>query len=139
MYVVPTHAVKNTSWLSRFFKDIRHIQKSSFSLTVGLRASSLYYRTNNHRFCNPTTRALSLVAIGATVLTSIEKVLPTIPSRILLLACFTEAASFGLGTLAATTNHLFSPILSTYNLSTFLKLYRLSKRHVYLPIPRFLS
>src|SRR5947209_10117751 len=37
--------------------------------------------------------------------------LPTIPSRILLLACFTDAASFGLGTLAATTGHLFSPVL----------------------------
>jgi Fusaric acid resistance protein-like len=37
--------------------------------------------------------------------------LPTIPSRILLIACFTDAASFGLGTLAATTGHLFSPVL----------------------------
>ena len=37
--------------------------------------------------------------------------LPTIPSRILLVACFTEAASFGLGTLVATTSHLLSPIL----------------------------
>ena len=55
--------------------------------------------------------ALPLGALGAIFLTSTEKLLSTIPSRILLLACFIEAASFGLGTLAATTNHLFSPIL----------------------------
>jgi Fusaric acid resistance protein-like len=107
---VPTHAVKNTSWVSRFFKDIRHIQKSSFSLTVGLRAAAFVIAPIIIGFVIQQP-ALSLVALGAALLTSTEKLLPTIPSRILLLACFTEAASFGLGTLAATTNHLFSPIL----------------------------
>ncbi len=54
---------------------------------------------------------LLLATLGANVLTNTERVLPNIPSRILLVACFTEAASFGLGTLVATTSHLLSPIL----------------------------
>jgi hypothetical protein len=110
MYAVPTHAVKNTSWVSRFFKDIRHIQKSSISLTVGLRAAAFVIAPIIIGFVIQQP-ALSLVAIGATFLTFTEKLLPIKPLRILLLACFTEAASFGLGTLVATTNHLFSPIL----------------------------
>ena len=110
MYAVPTHTAKNTSWVSRFFKDIRHIQKSSFSLTVGLRAAAFVIAPIIIGFVIQQP-ALSLVAIGATFLTFTEKLLPAKPLRILLLACFTEAASFGLGTLAATINHLFSPIL----------------------------
>jgi Fusaric acid resistance protein-like len=86
------------------------IQKSSFSLTIGLRAAAFVIAPIIIGFVIQQP-ALSLVALGAIFLTNIEKLLPNIPSRILLLACFTEAASFGLGTLAATTNHLFSPIL----------------------------
>lgn len=52
-----------------------------------------------------------LAAIGAIVLTATAKMLPTIPSRILLVACFADAASFGLGALISTTGHLLSPIL----------------------------
>lgn len=111
MCAVPTHPVKNTSWVNRFFKDIRHIQKSSFSLTVGLRAAAFVIVPIIIGFVIQQPAAFSLVALGATFLTSTEKLIPTIPSRILLLACFIEAASLGLGTLAATTNHLFSPIL----------------------------
>ena len=55
--------------------------------------------------------ALLLATLGAIFLTNTEKAFYTIPSRILLVACFTEAASFGLGTLVATTSHLLSPIL----------------------------
>ena len=86
------------------------IQKSSFSLTIGLIAAAFVIAPIIIGFVIQQP-ALSLVALGAIFLTNIEKLLPNIPSRILLLACFTEAASFGLGTLAATTNHLFSPIL----------------------------
>jgi hypothetical protein len=50
---------------------------------------------------------LPLATLGANVLTNTERVLPTIPSRILL----AEAASFGLGTLVATTSDLLSPIM----------------------------
>jgi len=109
-YAVPTHAVKNTSGMSRFFKDIIHLDKSSFSLTAGLRAAAFVIAPIILAFVIQQP-ALFLAAIGAIVLTSTAKMLPTIPSRILLLACFTEAASFGLGTLAATTGHLFSPVL----------------------------
>jgi hypothetical protein len=110
MYAVPAHAVKNTSGMSRFFKDIIHLDKSSFSLTAGLRAAAFVIAPIILAFVIQQP-ALFLAAIGAIVLTSTAKMLPTIPSRILLLACFTEAASFGLGTLAATTGHLFSPVL----------------------------
>ena len=109
MYAVPTHAAKNTSWMSRFFKDIIHLDKSSFSLTAGLRAAAFVIAPIILGFVIQQP-ALFLVAIGAIVLTVTAKMLPTIPSRILLLACFTEAASFGLGTLA-TTGHLLSPVL----------------------------
>ena len=107
---MPTHAVKNTSWMSRFFKDIIHLDKSSFSLTAGLRAAAFIIAPIILAFVIQQP-ALFLAAIGAIVLTATAKMLPTIPSRILLLACFTDAASFGLGTLAATTGHLFSPVL----------------------------
>jgi hypothetical protein len=110
MYAVPAPAVKNTSWMRRFFKDSIHLDKSSFSLTAGLRAAAFVIAPIILAFVIQQP-ALFLAAIGAIVLTSTAKMLPTIPSRILLLACFTEAASFGLGTLAATTGHLFSPVL----------------------------
>jgi uncharacterized membrane protein YccC len=45
------------------------------------------------------------------ILTNTEMQLPAIPSRILLVACFTEAVSFGLGTLAATTGHSLTLLL----------------------------
>jgi len=110
VYAVPTRAVKNTSWISRFFKDIIHLDKSSFSLTAGLRAAAFIIAPIILAFVIQQP-VLFLAAIGAIVLTATAKMLPTIPSRILLLACFIDAASFGLGTLAATTGHLFSPVL----------------------------
>ena len=110
VYAVPTRAVKNTPWISRFFKDIIHLDKSSFSLTAGLRAAAFIIAPIILAFVIQQP-ALFLAAIGAIVLTATAKMLPTIPSRILLLACFTDAASFGLGTLAATTGHLLSPVL----------------------------
>ena len=107
---MPTHAAKNTSWINRFFKDIIHLDKSSFSLAAGLRAAVFIIAPIILAFVIQQP-ALFLAAIGAIVLTATAKMLPTIPSRILLLACFTDAASFGLGTLAATTGHLLSPVL----------------------------
>ena len=110
VYAVPTRAVKNTSWIRGFFKDIIHLDKASFSLTAGLRAAAFIIAPIILAFVIQQP-ALFLAAIGAIVLTATAKMLPTIPSRILLLACFIDAASFGLGTLAATTGHLFSPVL----------------------------
>ena len=96
--------------MSRFLKDIRSLDKSAFSLTVGLRAAAFVIAPLIVGFAIQQPDLL-LASLGANVLTNTERVLPTIPSRILLVACFTEAASFGLGTLVATTSHLLSPIL----------------------------
>jgi Na+/proline symporter len=89
---------------------MRSIDKSAFSLTVGLRAAAFVIAPLIVGFAIKQPDLL-LASLGANVLTNTERVLPTIPSRILLVACFTEAASFGLGTLVATTSHLLSPIL----------------------------
>jgi fusaric acid resistance family protein len=98
------------SWMNRFLKDIRSLDKSAFSLTVGLRAAAFVIAPLIVGFAIKQPDLL-LASLGANVLTNTERVLPTIPSRILLVACFTEAASFGLGTLVATTSHLLSPLL----------------------------
>jgi Fusaric acid resistance protein-like len=92
------------SWISRFLKDIRSLDKSAFSITVGLRAAAFVITPIIVGFAIKQPNLL-LVALGAIFLTNTERALATIPSRILLVACFTEAASFGLGTLAATTSH----------------------------------
>jgi hypothetical protein len=92
------------SWISRFLKDIRSLDKSAFSITVGLSAAAFVIAPIIVGFAIKQPNLL-LVALGAIFLTNTERALATIPSRILLVACFTEAASFGLGTLAATTSH----------------------------------
>jgi hypothetical protein len=92
------------SWISRFLKDIRSLDKSAFSITVGLRAAAFVIVPIIVGFAIKQPNLL-LVALGSIFLTNTERALPTIPSRILLVACFAEAASFGLGTLAATTSH----------------------------------
>ena len=92
------------SWISRFLKDIRSLDKSAFSITVGLRAAAFVIAPIIVGFAIKQPNLL-LVALGSIFLTNTERALPTIPSRILLVACFAEAASFGLGTLAATTSH----------------------------------
>ena len=96
--------------MNRFLKDMRSIDKSAFSLTVGLRAPTFVIAPLIVGFAIRQPDLL-LASLGANVLTNTERVLPTIPSRILLVACYTEATSFGLGTLVATTSHLLSPVL----------------------------
>jgi hypothetical protein len=91
VYAVPTHAVKNSSWMSRFFKDIIHLEKSSFSLTAGLRAAAFIIAPIILAFVTRQP-ALFLTAIGAIVITATAKILPTIPSRILLIASQTQRA-----------------------------------------------
>jgi hypothetical protein len=97
------------SWISRFLKDIRSLDKSAFSITTGFRAAFVIAPIiAGFALHQP---AFLFATLGAIFLTNTEKAFYTIPSRILLVACFTEAASFGLGTLVATTSHLLSPIL----------------------------
>src|SRR5215831_4476692 len=98
------------SWLSRFVKDIRRLDKSVFSLTTGFRAAAFAIAPIIMGFAIHQP-ALLLATLGAIFLTNTERAFYTIPSRILLVACFIQAASFGLGTLVATTSHLLSPIL----------------------------
>jgi hypothetical protein len=96
--------------MSRFVKDIRRLDKSAFSLTTGFRAAAFAIAPIIVGFAIQQP-ALLLATLGAIFLTNTEMQLPTIPSRILLAACFTEAVSFGLGTLAATTGHSLTPLL----------------------------
>ncbi|MGA9150172.1 MAG: hypothetical protein WBZ36_06325, partial [Candidatus Nitrosopolaris sp.] len=98
------------SWISRFLKDISSLDKSAFSITTGFRAAAFAIAPIIAGFALHQP-AFRFATLGAIFLTNTEKAFYTIPSRILLVACFTEAASFGLGTLVATTSHLLSPIL----------------------------
>jgi Fusaric acid resistance protein-like len=95
---------------SRFSKDIRRLDKSAFDLTVGLRAAAFVIVPIIVGF-EIQQPALLFVSLGAAFLTFTKRFIPTIPSRMLLLVCCTEAAAFGVGTLTATTGHLLSPIL----------------------------
>ena len=95
---------------SRFFKDIRRLDKSAFELAVGLRAAAFVIAPIIVGFAIQQP-ALLFASLGAVFLTFTQRFIPTIPSRMLLLVCCTEAAAFGVGTLTATTGHLLSPIL----------------------------
>ena len=95
---------------SRFFKDIRRLDKSAFNLTVGLRAAAFVIVPIIVGFATQQP-ALLFASLGTVFLTFTERFIPTLPSRILLLVCCTEAAAFGVGTLTATTGHLLSPLL----------------------------
>jgi hypothetical protein len=96
------------SWISRFVKDIRSIDKSALSLTTGFRAAAFAIAPIIVGFAIHQP-ALLLATLGAIFLTNTERAFYTIPSRILLAACLIESASFGLGTLVA-TSHLLSTI-----------------------------
>lgn len=95
---------------SQFFKDIRRLDKSAFTLPVGLRAAAFVIAPIIVGFAIQQP-ALLFASLGAVFLTFTERFIPTIPSRMLLLGCCIKAAAFGVGTLTATTGHLLSPIL----------------------------
>jgi hypothetical protein len=100
------------SRMSQFVKDIRRLDKSAFDLARGFRAAAFVIApiiVDFAIFHQP--RLLVLATLGAMILTNTEMQLPAIPSRILLIACFIEAVSFGLGTLAATIGHSLSILL----------------------------
>ena len=95
---------------SRFSEEIRRLDKSAFNFTVGLRAAAFVIAPIIVGF-EIQQPVLLFASLGATFLTFTERFIPTIPLRMLLLVCCTEAAAFGVGTLTATTGHLLSPIL----------------------------
>ena len=93
---------------SRFSKEIRRLDKSAFSFTVGLRAAAFVIAPIIVGF-EIQQPVLLFASLGAIFLTFTERFIPTIPLLMLLIVCCTEA--FGVGTLTATTGHLLSPIL----------------------------
>ena len=82
--------------MDQFFKDIRRLDKSAFSLTTGFRAAAFAIAPIILGFAlhQPT---LLLATLGAIFLTNTEKAFYTIPWRILLVACFTEASELRTG------------------------------------------
>ena len=103
---------------SEFFKDIGRLDRSAFNLTVGLRAAAFAIAPIIVGFAIQQP-ALLFTSLGAIFLTFTERFIPTIPSRMLLLVCCTEAAAFGVGTLTATTGHLLSPICISFFLGPY--------------------
>jgi hypothetical protein len=100
------------SRMSRFVKDVRRLDKSAFSLRSGFRAAAFVIAPIIVDFAivhRP--RLLVLATLGAMILTNTEMQLSAIPSRLLLVACFAEAVSFGLGTRVATTGHSLTILL----------------------------
>ena len=77
---------------SRFFKDIRRLDKSAFNLTVGLRAVPFVIVPIIVGFATQQP-ALLFASLGTVFLTFTERFIPTMPSRMLLLVCCTEADS----------------------------------------------
>jgi hypothetical protein len=71
------------SWISRFLKDIRSLDKSAFSITTGFRAAAFAIAPIIAGFAlhQPT---LLFASLGAIFLTNTEKAFYTIPSVITL-------------------------------------------------------
>ena len=94
--------------ISAFFKDFTRLDRSAFSLSIGVRAAVFVTApmVMGFAFHEP---VLIFATLGAIFLTNTEGQPSLLPSRVLLVACFTEAGAFGLGTLAATTG--LSPLL----------------------------
>jgi hypothetical protein len=91
-----------------FFKGITRFDRSAFSLSTGVRASifAIAPLVGALAFHQP---LLIFATLGAIFLTNTEGQPSVAPWWVLLVACFTEAAALGLGTLAATTG-LLSPV-----------------------------
>ena len=93
------------------FKAITRIDRSAFSLPTGVRAGCFI---SAPLLLGIVTGQKDLVytTLGALLLTNTEgpRTLSA-PLRVLLVACFSEAAAFGLGTLAGTTGFLAVPLV----------------------------
>jgi uncharacterized membrane protein YccC len=103
-----------TPTTSPFFRDVTHIDRSAFSLSIGLRAAVVVTAPMVVGFAI-NEEALIFATLGAVWFTSTEGQPSLLPWWVLFVACFTEAAAFGLGTLAATTG--LSPLLLALFLS----------------------
>src|SRR5579862_3822425 len=87
------------------FHGVTKLDKTSFSLTAGLRSAIFVSLPLIVGFVLgfPET---AFVGLGAIFLTNTEGPHSTVPSSMLLVACFTEAAAWGLGTLVGLTGFL---------------------------------
>jgi hypothetical protein len=91
-----------------WFKEVTHADRSAFSLPRGIRAGvialvPLVLGLAVHNI------ELIFATLGAMFLTNTDGPPFFLPARVLLVACFTESAAVGLGTLSATTG-LLSPL-----------------------------
>jgi fusaric acid resistance family protein len=93
----------------RFFKDITRLDRSAFSFPIGVRGAAFVIAPMVVGVVFQ-EQAFVLSTLGALFLTNTEGQPSVLPWRVLLVACFTEAAAFGVGTLAATTGP-FAPLL----------------------------
>jgi hypothetical protein len=90
---------------SKLFKGITSLDKAAFSFSTGLRSAIFVMIPLLIGFVTSFPGAV-FVGLGAVFLTNTEGPRSTLPSRILLAACFTESLAWGLGTLAGTTGFL---------------------------------
>ena len=90
-----------------FVKDVKRLDRSAFSLPRGIRAA-VFALTPLVVGLAVHNLDLVFAALGAMFLTNTDGP-PFLPSRMLLVACFTESVAVGLGTLVATTG-LLTPL-----------------------------
>ena len=94
---------------SKLFKGVTTLDKSAFSFSTGLRSAIFVMLPLIVGFLTSFPGAV-FVGLGAVFLNNTEGPSSILPSRILLVACFTEALAWGLGTLAGTAG-LLAPAL----------------------------
>jgi uncharacterized membrane protein YccC len=93
---------------SAIFKDATRLEKSAFRLSIGVRAAIFVTAPMIVGFAI-NEPVLTYATLGAVFLTNTEGQPSLLPWWVLFVACFTEAAAFALGTIAATTG--ISPLL----------------------------
>jgi hypothetical protein len=93
-----------------FFHELTRLDRSSFSLSIGLRAATFLVAPIIVGIATGQIEFL-FAGLGAFFLAQTEGQRSTLPWHVLLVACATESAALGLGTLAATTNFLLPVIL----------------------------
>src|ERR1700722_17348976 len=91
-----------------FFKDVTRLDRSALRPSIGIRAAIFVTAPIIVGFAIHEPM-LAYATLGAVFLTNTEGQPSLLPSWVLLVACFTAAAAFGLGTIAATTG--LSPLL----------------------------
>lgn len=95
---------------SGFVRDVTHLDRSAFKPGVGLRTGAFVLVPVLIAYASRQP-ILFFAALGSLYLFNTEGLPPAHSGRVLLVACFAEAAAVGLGTLAATTGALPSQVL----------------------------